>query len=45
MPTPTPALLQRLQHLSKAEQRQWLDQWSKSLLEGREPPAVPPLAD
>ena len=41
MTTPTLELLERLSHLSEAEQRRWLDQWSRAISECREPPRIP----
>jgi hypothetical protein len=41
MPTPSPELLEQLEHLPAAEQLAWLDRWSRALLEGQEPPPVP----
>ena len=38
MPTPSPELLEQLEHLPAAEQLAWLDRWSRALLEGQEPP-------
>ena len=40
-PTPTPELLNRLRHLTKAQQRQLLNEWSKALMECRTPPKLP----
>lgn len=42
MPSPTPEVLQRLLHLPMAEQMAWLNRWSTALLEGQEPPPLPP---
>lgn len=41
MPTPTMDLLNRLKHLTEAQQLQWLSEWSKALIECREPPKIP----
>lgn len=42
MPTPTPELLARIQHLSEARQAAWLRRWSAALLQG-DPPPEPPI--
>jgi len=44
MPSPTPALLHRLRHLTEAQQLAWLDQWSRALMEGQPPPPIPRVA-
>lgn len=41
MPTPTIDLLNRLKHLTEADQRRWLNEWSKALMECRTPPKLP----
>lgn len=42
MPTPAPELLERLAHLSEAEQLAWLDRWSRAVMSG-EPEPLPPV--
>ena len=37
----TAAILKKLQDLPAAQQLEWLDQWSRARMQGREPPKLP----